>query len=63
MAGCGLVPVARDLKSPSRIQYNLVFLRADLRGDSVVREIFAAYHSACAFHRIERVSSVSSAPR
>jgi FkbM family methyltransferase len=63
MGECGLVPVARDFESRSRVQYNMVFLRDTLRRNPVVRNVFTAYHSACAFPRVERISSVLPASR
>ena len=63
MGECGLVPVARDFESRSRTQYNVVFLRDELRQDPAVRSAFATYHSACAFPRVERISSVLPASR
>lgn len=45
----GLVPVARDFESRSRIQYNVLFLRDSLRFNRHVWRYFSEFYSASAF--------------
>ena len=46
MSECGLVPIARDFESRSRIQYNVIYLHSSLLSDPGVRASMTDYLSA-----------------
>lgn len=43
----GLIPIARDFESPSRVQYNMLFIKNRHRTNRHVWRFFSEYHSYC----------------
>jgi FkbM family methyltransferase len=53
----GLVPIARDFESPSRIQYNMLFIKNRHRTNRQVWRFFSEYHSYCSHPNSKLIST------